>query len=388
VNRLARARQAVFFPLIPLPATRYPPPVLLLQVLDRLFYGNSLRAWLVGATAFVVALGVLLLVRRLLAYRLGALALRTTNIVDDLGAEIARRTRLYFLVALAVAIGARFVVLPPRIADTLDKAIALIVLLQAALWGTAAIGFYVARYIERRRATLEASNVWAIRALGVGARVVVWAIVFVALLDNLGFDVTALVTGLGVGGIAIALAVQTILGDVLAAMAIVFDKPFVVGDFIVVDNLAGTVEEIGLKTTRVRSLSGEQLVFGNAELLKSRIRNFKRLRERRNAFMLDVTYDTQADVVARIPGMLREIIESQHQVRFDRSHFSAYGESSLRFETVYYVLDPDYNKHMDIQQAIFLAVLERFERDGIEFAFPTRTVIHRHEGERPAEETA
>jgi small-conductance mechanosensitive channel len=362
--------------------------VLLLQVLDRLFYGNSLRAWLVGATAFVVALGVLLLVRRLLAYRLGALALRTTNIVDDLGAEIARGTRLYFLVALAVAIGARFVVLPPRIADTLDKAIALIVLLQAALWGTAAIGFYVARYIERRRATLEASNVWAIRALGVGARVVVWAIVFVALLDNLGFDVTALVTGLGVGGIAIALAVQTILGDVLAAMAIVFDKPFVVGDFIVVDNLAGTVEEIGLKTTRVRSLSGEQLVFGNAELLKSRIRNFKRLRERRNAFMLDVTYDTQADVVARIPGMLREIIESQHQVRFDRSHFSAYGESSLRFETVYYVLDPDYNKHMDIQQAIFLAVLERFERDGIEFAFPTRTVIHRHEGERPAEETA
>ncbi|MDQ3949015.1 MAG: mechanosensitive ion channel family protein [Gemmatimonadota bacterium] len=352
--------------------------------LDRSLYGNSLRAWLVAAAAFVVALGVLLLVRRLLAYRLGALALRTTNIVDDLGAEVARRTRLYFLVALAVAIGARFVVLPQRIADTLDKAIALVVLLQAALWGTAAIAFYVARYIERRRETLEASNAWAIRALGVAARVVVWALVFVAVLDNVGFDVTALVTGLGVGGIAIALAVQTILGDVFAAMAIVFDKPFVVGDFIVVDDLAGTVEAIGLKTTRVRSLSGEQLVFGNAELLKSRIRNFKRLYERRNLFAIDVTYDTPTDVVARIPGMLREIVEAQRPVRFDRSHFSGYTESTLRFETVYYVLDPDYNKHMDIQQAIFLAILERFEREGIEFAFPTRTIVHKHEGDQAA----
>jgi small-conductance mechanosensitive channel len=359
-----------------------------LQVLDRALYGNSLRAWLVAAGAFAVALGVLLLVRRLLAYRLGALALRTTNTVDDLVPEVARRTRVYSLVALAVAVGARFIVLPQRIADTLDKAIALIVLLQAALWGTAAIAFYVARYIARRREMLEASNVWAIRALGVGARVVVWALVFVAVLDNLGFDVTALVTGLGVGGIAIALAVQAILGDILAAMAIVFDKPFVVGDFIVVDNFAGTVEEIGLKTTRVRSLSGEQLVFGNGELLKSRIRNFKRLYERRNLFTIDVTYDTPTDVVARIPGIMREIVEAQRPVRFDRSHFSAYTDSALRFETVYFVLDPDYNKHMDIQQAIFLGVLERFERDGIEFAFPTRTIVHKRETEQSAGEAS
>jgi small-conductance mechanosensitive channel len=357
-----------------------------LQILDRRLYDNSLRAWFVAAAAFVVALGVLFLVRRLLAYRLGALAARTTNLVDDLGAEIARRTRLYFLVAIAVAVGARFVALPERMADTLDKAIALIVLFQVALWGTAGIAFYVARHIERRRDTLEASNAWAIRALGVAARGMVWALAFVAVLDNLGFDVTALVTGLGVGGIAIALAVQTILGDVLAAMAIVFDKPFVVGDFIVVDNLAGTVEAIGLKTTRLRSLTGEQLVFGNSELLKSRIRNFKRLYERRNVFTLDVTYDTPAHAVARIPAILREIVEAQHPVRFDRSHFSGYGESALRFETVYYVLDPQYNTHMDIQQAIFLAVLERFRRDGIEFAFPTRTIVHKHEAEQPADE--
>lgn len=355
---------------------------------DRTLYGNSVRAWLVAGAAFLVGLAVLLLARRLLTNRLGALAGRTATRIDDLGLELAARTRTYFLAALAVAIGSRFVVLPPRMADALDKAIALVILLQAALWGTAAIGFYVARHIERRRDAMDAANIWATRALGVAARVVVWALVFVAVLDNLGFDVTALVTGLGVGGIAIALAVQTILGDALAAMSIVFDKPFVVGDFIVVDNFAGTVEQIGLKTTRIRSLSGEQVIFANGELLKSRLQNFKRLYERRNLFTIDVTYGTPNDVVASIPGILREIVEAQQLVRFDRSHFSAYTDSSLRFETVYYVLDPDYNKHMDIQQAIFLAVLERFRGGGIEFAFPTRTVIHKHEGEQPAEEVS
>jgi small-conductance mechanosensitive channel len=352
--------------------------------LDRIFLGNSLRAWLVAGVAFIVALAVLLLVRRLLTSRLQALARRTTTAVDDLGLELARRTRTYFVVALAITIGLRFLVLPDRIADALDKAVALVVLIQAAFWGTAAIAFYVARHIERRRDKMEAANVWATRALGVAARVVVWALVFVAVLDNLGFDVTALITGLGVGGIAIALAVQTILGDALAAMSIVFDKPFVVGDFIVVDNFAGTVEQIGLKTTRMRSLAGEQVIFGNGELLKSRIRNFKRLYERRNLFTIDVTYDTPSDVVARIPGVLREVVQAQQLVRFDRSHFSAYADSALRFEPVYYVLDPDYGKHMDIQQAIFLGVLERFRSERIEFAFPTRTIIYKHEGGLPA----
>jgi small-conductance mechanosensitive channel len=224
--------------------------------------------------------------------------------------------------------------------------------------------------------------------LGYAANVAVWTIILVAVLDNLGFDVTTLVTGLGIGGIAIALAVQNILGDIFAALAIVLDKPFVVGDFIVVDDFAGTVEQIGLKTTRLRSLSGEQIIFANAELLKGRIRNYKRLYERRNVFAIDVTYDSPTDVVARIPGMLREIVEAQRPVRFDRSHFSAYTDSALRFETVYFVLDPDYNKHMDIQQAIFLAVLERFRQEGIDFAFPTRVIVHKHEGEQPAEEAS
>jgi small-conductance mechanosensitive channel len=165
----------------------------------------------------------------------------------------------------------------------------------------------------------------------------------------------------------------------------VLDKPFIVGDFITVDDFAGTVEQIGLKTTRLRSLSGEQIIFANGELLKGRIRNYKRLYERRNVFSIDVSYATPTDVVTRIPGMLRQIVESQQPVRFDRSHFSAYTDSALRFETVYFVLDPDYNKHMDIQQAIFVSVLDRFRRDGIEFAFPTRVIVHKNEGGHAAE---
>jgi small-conductance mechanosensitive channel len=353
---------------------------------DRVFYGNSVRAWLVAAAALAVVFATLYFLRRLVTRRFAPAAGRTATAFDDLAVQLARRTRPYFLFAIAVVIAVRFLELPLRINQLLDKAVALVVLLQAARWATGVVAFYVARHVEQRRGTADAANLWAARMLGFAANVAVWAIILVAVLDNIGFDVTTLVTGLGIGGIAIALAVQNVLGDIFAALAIVLDKPFVVGDFITVDSFAGTVEQIGLKTTRLRSLSGEQIIFANAELLKGRIRNYKRLYERRNVFTIDVPYDTPTEVVARIPGVLREIVEAQNPVRFDRSHFSAYVESALRFETVYYVLDPDYNRHMDIQQRILLAVLERFRREGIEFAFPTRTIVHKHEGDVPHSE--
>src|SRR5689334_11840107 len=196
-------------------------------------------------------------------------------------------------------------------------------------------------------------------------------------LNRLGVDVTALITGLGVGGIAIALAVQNVLGDLFAALAIVLDKPFVVGDAITVDTFSGTVEHVGLKTTRLRSVNGEQIIFSNADLLKSRIKNFKRMQERRVLFMVGVTYDTPPDVVERIPSMLREAVEAQQQVRFDRSHFVSYGDSALNFETVYFVLTADYLTFANVNQAVNLAVLRKFSADKIDFAFPTRTIVVR-----------
>jgi small-conductance mechanosensitive channel len=194
-------------------------------------------------------------------------------------------------------------------------------------------------------------------------------------LDNLGFNITTLVAGLGIGGIAVALALQNILGDLFASLSIVLDKPFVIGDFIIIDNYLGTIEHIGLKTTRIRSLSGEQLVFSNTDLLQSRIRNFKRMFERRVVFSIGVTYQTSADKLAKIPKMIKDIVESKDPVRFDRSHFKDYGDFSLNFETVYWVKSPEYNVYMDIQQAINLELYSKFEAEGIEFAYPTQTLF-------------
>jgi small-conductance mechanosensitive channel len=181
-----------------------------------------------------------------------------------------------------------------------------------------------------------------------------------------------LIAGLGVGGIAVALAAQNILGDLFASLSIVVDKPFVVGDFIVIDDFLGTVDRIGLKTTRLRSLSGEQLIFSNADLLKSRIRNYRFMRERRIVFSFGVEYETPLPALETIPGTVREIIEAQERTRFDRAHFKSYGASALDFEVVYYVLVPEFNTYMDIQQAINFELFRRFADAGIGFAYPTQ----------------
>jgi small-conductance mechanosensitive channel len=206
-------------------------------------------------------------------------------------------------------------------------------------------------------------------------RLALWSVILLLALDNLGVDVTALVAGLGVGGIAVALAVQNVLGDLFASLSIVLDKPFVIGDFVNVGELVGTVEHIGLKTTRVRSLSGEQIVFSNADLLGSRIRNFGRMYERRVVFTIGVTYQTPRSKLIAIPRIIREAVEARQKTRFDRSHFKEYAASSIDFETVYFVLDPNFNAYMDIQQEINLQIHERFEAEGIEFAYPTQTVF-------------
>jgi len=194
-------------------------------------------------------------------------------------------------------------------------------------------------------------------------------------LENFGVNITTFITGLGVGGVAVALAVQNILGDLFASLSIVLDKPFVIGDSLAVGEFQGTVEHVGLKTTRLRSLGGEQLIFSNGELTKSRMRNYGRMAERRVVFKIGVTYDTPREKLAQIPAWIKQIITEQPQTRVDRSHFAAYGDFALTFETVYYVLSPDYNTYMDIQQTINLKIHERFEKEGIEFAFPTQTLI-------------
>jgi small-conductance mechanosensitive channel len=210
--------------------------------------------------------------------------------------------------------------------------------------------------------------------IGVVVRAVIWAVVLLLTLDNLGVDITALVAGLGIGGIAVALAVQNVLGDLLASLSIALDKPFVVGDFLIVGEFMGSVEYIGIKSTRLRSLSGEQIVMSNADLLGSRVRNYGRMQERRVVFAVGVTYETPREMVEAIPGMIREIVQAQDNIRFDRCHFAKFGPASLDYEAVYYVLSADYNQYMDTQQRINLRIFEAFALRGIEFAYPTQKI--------------
>ena len=206
-------------------------------------------------------------------------------------------------------------------------------------------------------------------------KVAVWGLGVTFLLDNLGFKISAVVAGLGIGGIAVALAAQTVLGDLFSYFTIFFDRPFEVGDFIVIDDFLGTVEYIGIKTTRLRSLSGEQLIFSNTDLTSSRLRNYKRMENRRVVFQLGVTYQTKTEQLREIPEIIAHIIKKSDNTVFDRAHFSSYGDFSLNFETVYYVKSRDYNIYMDTQQTINLLIYRQFAEEGIEFAYPTQTLF-------------
>jgi len=345
------------------------------QFLDRVLYHNSMRQWAIAIAIALVAFLGLLLVRFVLVGRLGAVAKRTSTEWDDILVELVARTRPYFLAATAIVVGSHFLALPPTTDHYFDATFALVLLVQCGLWGVGAVDLWIQRHSSLRTSHSDIASATTMRALGLAAKLVLWTIVFITALDKFGVNVSTLVTGLGIGGVAIALAVQNILGDLFAALSIVFDKPFDVGDSIAVDQAQGTVERIGLKTTRIRSISGEQIIISNSELLKSRIRNYKRQLDRRVVFTTDVTYDTPPEVIASIPGMIREVISAQQPVRFDRSHFTQYTDSALRVETVYHVLDADYGRYLDIQQTINLELLRRFNAAKIEFAFPTRSIV-------------
>jgi small-conductance mechanosensitive channel len=329
---------------------------------------------------FLAALAIVLtlllafaLVRYYGSRTIARIALRTQSRWGELLAETVRATSLMLLLPVALHAGASALDLPARLERFVQLAAVVGLLLQAGLWANRWLTRWLGRRLElsREREPREAT---ALGLLGFSARIAVWSLVVLLILGQLGFDITALIAGLGIGGVAVALAVQNVLGDLFASLSIVLDKPFEVGDFIVVDGLRGTIERVGIKSTRVRSLDGELLVFSNADLLRSRIRNFQRMRERRVQFTIGVVYHTPLETVRAIPGILREIIERGEKTRFERAHFKEYGDSALVFESVYHVLAPDYNTYMNVHQDINLAIFERFGEERIEFAFPTRTV--------------
>ncbi len=324
----------------------------------------------------VLVLGTLAMwiAKKILTHHFDKFAAKTHNIWDDVAAEIFRKTNFISLAALSLLIAAAILSLPTETMDIICGAVLVVILIQAGIWGNRIITFFLTRYAKKRE-KLETGAGMPVSVFKFIAKLLLWTVLLLLILDNIGVDVTTLVAGLGVGGIAVALAVQNILGDLFSSLSILLDKPFTPGDFIVVDDLMGTVEHIGLKTTRICSIHGEQIIFSNSDLLQSRIRNYRKMRERRVLFSVGVTYQTPQDKLVAIPGIIEETIKACENVRFERSHFKNFGDYALNFESVYHVSSRDYMAYMNIQQQINYALFKRFQAEGIEFAYPTQTLF-------------
>jgi small-conductance mechanosensitive channel len=343
--------------------------------LHRVVAGNEVWTWFVALGICVAIFTSLRLAKWAIHRRLLAREQRAPSEVTRLMADLVRRTQVLFLFTISLFVASLVLNLPPTASRGISVLAILALLIQLAMWGNRLITYWVSREIRRQlEQEKDAATATTLNAVGFLAKIALWTVVLLIALENIGVDVTALIAGLGIAGVAVALALQNVLGDLFASISIVVDKPFLVGDFIVVGDTSGTVERIGLKTTRIRSLTGEQVILANSDLLGSRIRNYKRMRERRVAFTFRITYDTPPELLERIPQTVREIIEGVPNTRFDRVHFKEYGDFALIFEVVYYVLVPDYSVYMDIQQAINLELLRRFKEMGIRFAYPTQVV--------------
>jgi small-conductance mechanosensitive channel len=338
------------------------------------YFGNSIKDWTIAFSIIMIVFTVLKIVQKIAISKLSILARKTENQIDDLLADILAKTKILTLLVISFYAGLNFLNLKPGIIALNYKIFIFVLILQAGFWAGSGINFWLGRAVKKRMSE-DSSSATTISFLGFVARVFLWSIVLLLILDNLGVDITSLVAGLGIGGIAIALALQNILGDLFASLSIVLDKPFVIGDFIVVDDLMGTIEHIGLKTTRIRSISGEQMIFSNNDLLKSRIRNYKRMSERRIVFGFGVVYQTSLEKLKLIDKIIKEIIKDQPRARLDRVHFKEYGNFSLNFEVVYYVTNPEFGVYMDVQEAINLEMFGHFQEEGIEFAYPTQTLF-------------
>jgi small-conductance mechanosensitive channel len=312
--------------------------------------------------------------RWVITHRLRPLVLKTNTFFDDAVVVLAKKTKGPILLLLALYAGSLWLTLEPTIRIWSRAAATILMLVQLGIWGNALIDHWIDHY-TRHNGEHNAAGVGTARLLTFIGRLALYSVILLLILDNIpGVQITALVASLGVGGIAVALAVQNILGDLFASLSIALDKPFVIGDFIVIGEEMGTVEQIGLKTTRLRSLSGEQLIFSNTDMLNSRIRNFKRMEERRIVFQIGVAYETDTELLRNIPTMLREAVEAQAQTRFDRAHLMRFDSSALGFEVVYFVLSPDFQLYADIQQAINMVIIERFRAEEIVIAYPTQQI--------------
>ncbi len=341
--------------------------------LNQTFLGNSVWQYMSAVVVLIIGIIVVKIFKKVVLNKLKKWAEKTETQIDDFLLKQSEKTFIPLLYYGSFYMAVTSLTLNHKIEKFVDYSSIILVTFFTIKLITSLLNFGLNVYLGKR-GTAE-SRKKELKGITTILNILIWTFGLMFLLENLGFNIGTIIAGLGIGGIAIALAAQTILGDLFSYFVIFLDRPFEIGDFIVVGDKSGSVEYIGIKTTRIRAIGGEQLVFSNKDLTNSRIHNYKKMEKRRVVFSLGVTYQTTAEQLVEIPKIVKAAIEEQKDVTFDRAHFATYGDSSLNFECVYYVVGADYIKYMDIQQAINLKLFSEFEKRGIEFAYPTRTVF-------------
>ncbi|MDO8662873.1 MAG: mechanosensitive ion channel family protein [Candidatus Omnitrophota bacterium] len=341
-----------------------------LKILEQVFFGNRILDYIIALVTLFLTLLFVKVVILFFIRRLKKIAERTTTRFDNFLVSILSKIGLPALYISCFYVSAKTLKLPSAAGALINTFEMIIITFFAARIVVMLAGWGINTYLTKKQQdpTVVRSldgMLWAVKFL-------IWALAVIILLDNLGYKVSTLIAGLGIGGIAVAIAAQALLKDFFSYFSIVFDHPFKIGDFIIIGDFMGTVEYIGIKTTRIRSLGGEQVIFSNTDLTDSRVRNYRLMEKRRILFRIGVTYQTSLSQLKEIPKIIERVVKNTKDTAFDRAHFFSYGDFSLIFEVVYFVLTPDYNKYMDVQQEINFAIKEEFEKRGIEFAYPTQ----------------
>jgi len=336
----------------------------------KVFSSNTILDWALAAGVLIISFIVIRIFKSIVVSRLKKWAETTDSKIDDYLLITLEKSAVPLFYIMAVYFSAKMLTLSPKIEKVIYVSYLISVTFFLLRITTSLFKQFVYSFIQKQENS-ETKEKQA-KGLLVIVNVIIWLIGIIFLINNLGYNVTTLIAGLGIGGIAIALAAQTILADLFSYFVIFFDRPFELGDFIVVDDKIGTVEYVGIKTTRIKALSGEQIICSNNFLTNAKVHNFKRMEERRIAFNLGVTYQTSYETLTMIPELVKGIVESNNDATYGRGHFSGFGDSSLNFEFVYFVKSPDYAVYMDVQQTIYLGIVKEFELKKIEFAYPTQ----------------
>lgn len=343
------------------------------KILGDVILGNTTKEWILAAILLITSLIAIQIFKKIFIVRLKRWSEKTETTLDDFIIEIIEKSVVPLLYLSALYFSLKTLSFPHKANRIIYIAFLLSTTFFIIKIITALIKQLVYAFIQKQENS-ETKEKQA-KGLLIILNVTIWIVGIVSLISNLGYDVTTLIAGMGIGGIAIALAAQTILGDLFSYFVIFFDRPFEIGDFIIVEDKSGTIEYVGIKTTRIRTLNGEQLVCSNTYLTNARVHNYKRMQERRIVFKLGLVYQTTHEQLKKIPEIVKSIIDNVENVRFDRGHFSGFGDFSLDFEFVYYVENPDFTFYMNKQQEIYLAIVAAFEKEKLDFAYPTQTLF-------------